>query len=175
MSFQVYMSLSMGYMLRSVIPRWQGKYICKFDIYCQIGLYSACTNSHSHQEWMYIPHCLTNILCYQVVVFFFSFYQRYREWWHLDFFILAFLFMNEHHCIRVRAIWMSFSVNFLWTFFACFSFGSLIFFLQTSRNSVFGEISHFQWCDFQILFLVHYLCFNLQHFGHVEDSVLIFR
>lgn len=114
--------------------------------------------------------CVTRLL-----FFFFSFYQRYREWWHLDFFILAFLFMNEHHCIRVRAIRMSFSVNFLWTFFACFSFGSLIFFLQTSRNSVFGEISHFQWCDFQILFLVHYLCFNLQHFGHVEDSVLIFR
>lgn len=106
--------------------------------------------------------------------FLFNFYQRYRERWHLYFFILAFLFMNEHHCIRVRAIWMSFPVNFLFAFFACFSFGSLIFFLQISRNFVFGEMSHFWWCDFQILFLVHYLCFNLQYFCRVEDCVLIF-
>lgn len=60
------------------------------------------------------------------------------------FLILVFLLMNEieHHSMCVRAIGMSFSVNFLFSFFAYFSSGLLIFFLPTTRNSVFGVISH---------------------------------
>ena len=90
-SFQTYLSISTGYMLRHGISGWQGKYICKFDIYFPV---SNCTNLHSHQSWMSVSSTASPLSC---VIKFLDFCQYYRIRLDLCFLLLFFLLWMRLH------------------------------------------------------------------------------